>query len=179
MLSANFKPKRTVVASRGFLATGRLSCFCFLLARVLSILSVKHTLAFFHYMSDKYKLLFFRITFINCFQKLRIPDVGGTWYVPCLLPWIKATRVIDISIDRHHCLAKSFSRRITFQVHRRVTIGLNHQPKLSSHQAKRWRVFLIEGDTFFLGLPLQSKFPYVCGYSVYIELKWGKREDQA
>jgi len=26
MLSANFKPKRTAVASRGFLATARLSC---------------------------------------------------------------------------------------------------------------------------------------------------------
>jgi len=27
MLSANFKPKETAVASRGFLATARLSCF--------------------------------------------------------------------------------------------------------------------------------------------------------
>jgi len=28
MLSANFKPKRTAAASRGFLATARLSCYC-------------------------------------------------------------------------------------------------------------------------------------------------------
>jgi len=27
MLSANFKPKRTAAASRGFLATARLSCY--------------------------------------------------------------------------------------------------------------------------------------------------------
>jgi len=27
MLSANFKPKRTAAASRGFVATARLSCF--------------------------------------------------------------------------------------------------------------------------------------------------------
>jgi len=30
MLSANFKPKRTAAASRGFLATARLSCFMML-----------------------------------------------------------------------------------------------------------------------------------------------------
>jgi len=32
MLSANFKPKRTAAASRGFLATARLSCYWVLLA---------------------------------------------------------------------------------------------------------------------------------------------------
>jgi len=46
MLSANFKPKRTAAASRGFLATARLSCFVSQLNQILSYLqnSFAHTL---------------------------------------------------------------------------------------------------------------------------------------
>jgi len=37
MLSANFKPKRTVAASRGFLATARLSCIQFRSAHICQL----------------------------------------------------------------------------------------------------------------------------------------------